>query len=225
VPAAKNPRGKLADLMAATVSDESRRHDWTYAEVRPMPVPPSWKPGDHVRGDCSKGVQFLCRWAGVADPMGEDYGPWGNSQTLWSRLQHLDLPGDLEVGDFVTSGRDGEQHAAMVAEAGDDPLLWSFGRPGAPAFYRLSADRRPAQYLRNPLPGFVSTPADRLRARTGWFAWVAWRLGEGDWRDRGPLSAAVRPDVPKAVPLSWWARYALFLANRKRPDRPKGGKI
>lgn len=208
-------RARLLLLMRQTVADESAHLTWSYREVRPMPVPASWHAGQRVVGDCSKGVQYLCKWAGCKDPMQEEYGPYGNSQTLWLRLQHLARATELEVGDIVTFGRDGDEHATMVCEGGADPLLWSFGRQGAPELYRLSQDRRPAQFCRNPLPIFTPTPADKLRAQTGWFAWVGWKLGEGGWRTYGQADPKVRPNVPSRIPLSWWARYAKFLKNRK----------
>lgn len=218
-----NYRKKIVALMRATVADEATAHTWRYEAVRPMPVPPTWKAGQDVYGDCSKGAQFLCKWVGAVDPMGEDYGPFGNSQTLWSRLQHLDSQEELLAGDFVTFGRDGEEHATVVCEPGPDPLLWSFGHQGTPEFYRLSADRRPAQYLRNPLPKYVPTPEERCRARTGWFAWMSWTLSEGDWKGYKLRDPAVRPNVPKRIPVSWWIRRMRFLRNRKRgnpPSRP-----
>lgn len=207
-------RKRLHDLMAATIADEAAHHDWTYQAVRPMAVPATWQPGQAVRGDCSKGVQYLCHWAGAPDPMGNGYSAYGNSQTIWLKLQHLALPAELAVGDVVTFGAWGSEHAAMVLEPGTDPKVWSFGHQGAPNSYRLSQDPRPQQYLRLPVV-YVPTPADVLRARTGWFAWVAWRLGEGDWRHYGPRNPVVRPNVPKAVPAAWWLRLSQFLANRK----------
>lgn len=210
-------RAELVTLMQETLLDERIRGDWTYRAVRPMPVPFSWRPGQWVTGDCSKGVQYLCRWAGTHDPMGRNYDPYGNSQTLWSNLQSLDQPNDLLPGDIVTFGYNGDDHAAMVLEPSADPVLWSFGHQGAPNTYRLSYDTRPKQYRRNPLPVHVPTPEERLRAMTGWFAWVAWRLGEGDWRTYGKLNPRVRPDVPKMIPPDWWKRYADFLRNRKHP--------
>lgn len=182
-----------------------------------MPVPAAWRPGQRVIGDCSKGCQYIAHWANGPDPMGEGFGPYGNSQTIWLRLQHLDFAAQLEVGDMVTFGIAGDDHAASVMEKGPDPLLWSFGHQGAPNSYRLSADDRPAQFLRMPIV-YVPTPEDRLRARTGWFAWVAWRLGEGDWRHQGPANREVRPDVPKRIPASWWVRYQKFLRNRRKPN-------
>jgi len=209
-------RDELHRLMLATIADELEHRTWTYHAVRPMYVPPRWYPGERVTGDCSKGVQYLARWADGPDPMGEGFGPAGNSSTLWLRLPHLASARELELGDIVTFGHDGDEHAAMVLEPGDDPLVWSFGHQGAPNRYRLSSDRRPQQYLRYPVPTPAPTAEDRLRARTTWFAWVAWRLGEGEWRRYGKRNPRVRPNVKRRVPLSWWRRYAKFLARRGR---------
>lgn len=217
-----DPRNVLATLMRQTVSDEAAHHDWTYHAVRPCSMPPRpWRPGESVTGDCSKGVQFLSWWARQPDPMRQGFDPYGNSYTLWLRLQHLNDARDLLVGDVVTFGKDGDEHAARVLEADPvhgDPLLWSFGHQGAPNTYRLSQDGRPAQFLRVPLPVYVPTPDDQLRSRNDWFAWVAWRLGEGDWQHHKPADPSVRPNVPKVIPAAWWVRYAKFLARRKRPN-------
>lgn len=208
-------RASMHDLMRSTITDEYIHHTWTYDPVRPLPVPASWHTGQHVIGDCSKGCQYIAHWAKAPDPMGQGYGPYGNSQTIWTHLQHMDEPSELDVGDVITFGAWGSEHAALVMEKGADPLLWSFGHQGAPNSYRLSYDRRPRQYLRMPIV-YVPTPQDRLRSRTSWFAWVAWKLGEGDWRHYGPANPKVRPNVPKRIPAEWWARYIQFLANRKR---------
>lgn len=220
---ASDYRAELERVMRETLADEIAHSDWTYAAVRPCYMPTSkreWRPGTRVRGDCSKGVQFMCWFVpGLPDPMKENWDPYGNSQTLAVRLQHI-AKNDLLVGDIVTFGVAGEEHAAMVLEApskanGYDPLLWSFGHQGAPNTYRLSVDRRPAQYLRNPLPSYVPTPLDKARARTGWFAWVAWKLGEGDYAAYGPANKTARPNVPKVIPAAWWTRYAKFVLRRK----------
>lgn len=220
--ASKDIRAELARLMQATLADETAHHDWSYHAVRPMSVPPTWNPGQQVVGDCSKGVQYLCRWAGAPDPMANHFAPYGNSQTLWVTLQHLSSPGELFVGDIVTFGHDGNEHAAMVLERGADPLLWSFGHQGAPNSYRLSWDRREHQYLRLPAPAYVPTPQDKLRSRTGWFSWVAWRQGEGDWLHYGVSNKKVRPAVPILIPPLWWVRLGKFLAARNNGDQPTG---
>jgi hypothetical protein len=222
-------RDRMAVLMRGTVADEARNHDWTYAAVRPMPVPKSWNPGQHVRGDCSKGAQFIAAWSHAPDPMGLEFGSYGNSQTMTAHLEHLDHPRELLVGDYVTFGPDGSDHATVVMEAGPDPLLWSFGRPGAPNSYRLSYDRRERYYLRNPVAVKPPTRQEKLRAKTGYWSWLQWRLGEGAWRHYKKSNPKVRPNVPTHIPLSWLRRYFRFLRNRKRGnqtklDTPTGGK-
>lgn len=216
---AKDIRGELATLMKATLADEQAQHDWTYLAVRPCFVPPSWQPGQKVSGDCSKGVQFLCRWASAPDPMGNSFSLYGNSQTIWLTLQHLPSAADLLVGDIVTFGHDGDEHAAMVLESGLDPVMWGFGHQGAPDSNPLSFDHREKQFLRLPVPKYVPTPEDKLRAKTGYFSWVAWKLGEGDWKHYGDANPTVRPDVPSVIPPSWWKRYVTFLANRKKGNK------
>lgn len=206
-------------MMRATLDD---RANWTYHAIRPLPVPVSWRPGQHVTADCSHGVKLLCRWAGAPDPMDGNFSPYGNSSTLCLKLPHLARRSDLKVGDVVTFGAYGSQHAAMVLEPGSDPLVWSFGHQGAPNTYRLSQDHREQQYLRLRVPDYVPTPEDKLRARTGWWAWVAWRLGEGDWKKHGKANGRVRPAVPKVIPARWWVELARFLAARKRADEASG---
>ncbi len=217
--AAIDYRKALERLMDETAADHG---NWTYRAVRPLKLGARpWRKGMKVVSDCSKGVQNLCWFARCPhDPMGRDWDEYGNSQTLWSNCQHLDKASELQVGDFVTFGRDGEEHAAMVRHTGVDPMLWSDGHQGAPNFYRLSYDRREHQFLRNPIPKVTPTKAERCRARTGWFAWVAWRLGEGDWKTYGKSNRTVRPNVPKVIPVTWWTRYARFIARRKKADRP-----
>jgi hypothetical protein len=213
-------RAKQKTLMRQTVADEAAHHDWTYLAARPRPVPPSWKPGQHVIGDCSKGCQFIDRWSGNPnDPMHMDYGPYGNSQTIWMHCQHLAHPSDLKVGDFVTFGYDGSEHAAKVYETGNDPLLWSFGHQGAPNFYRLSWDRRPHQLCRNPVPKYTPTPDQILRAKTGWFAWMQWLNGTGDWHKKGKKNKHVRPNIPRRIPLRWWKRRIQYHLRRHRGTR------
>lgn len=205
--------------MLATLADEAAHHLWTYHAIRPMPVPISWKQGQHVVGDCSKGVQYLCRWAGGPDPMGLGWNDYGNSSTLWLHLQHLDTPSQLQIGDIVTFGPGGDEHATMVLEPGTDPLLWSFGHQGAPDTYRLSQDHRPYQLLLYPVPKYIPTPQEILRSKTTWFAWVAWRLGEGDWKGYKPLDDTVRPNVPKLISPLWWIRLTAYLLNRNKANK------
>ncbi len=213
-------RGKMKSLMTATIQDQNANHTWTYAAIRPLPVPATWHPGQKVRSDCSKGCQYIAKWGGAPDPMGRRFDAYGNSTTMTAHLHHLDHPSDLEVGDYVTFGPDGNDHAATVMEKGADPLLWSDGHQGAPNSYHLSYDRRERHYLRNPITVEPPTPQEKLRAKTGYWAWLQWKLGEGAWRKYKPSDPKVRPNVPKRIPLRWWRRYATFLRNRNQANNP-----
>jgi lysozyme len=61
-----------------------------------------------------------------------------------------------------------------------------------------------------------------LRARTGYWAWLDWRLAEGPWKGYAPRAFGVRPHVPAAVPAAWWRRERAFLAARHHA--PGGAK-
>ena len=207
--------------MMATLQEQASHRNWFYTEARPRFVPPD--PTTHsdedTYGDCSKGTQYIAKWSGAPDPMGMGFGPYGNSQSIWAHLHHASSAADLKVGDCITFGIDGDQHATMVLEAGSDPLLWSFGHQGAPNTYRLSQDGRPAQFCMMPIAPYKPSPADKLRAETGYWAWVAWRLGEGDWKHYGKKNQFVRPNVPRWIPSNWWKRYAKFIKNRKKGNK------
>jgi len=149
--------------------------------------------------------------------MRNGWSVFGNSGTITAVLPHLLSPAELEVGDVVTFGPFGDEHAAMVLEAGGDPLLWSFGHQGAPNTYRLSWDGRVRYYRRLPVGPLVLTKADRLRAKVGYWSWLAWTLGEGDWLGFGRSNATVRPAVPARIPADWWKARARFLLRRGHP--------
>lgn len=209
--------------MTATIADEAAHHDWTYRAVRPCYVPAFWEAGKDVWGDCSKGVQFLSKWDNLPDPMHQDYGPYGNSTTLWLELVHIDLS-EVKIGDIVVFGVNGSEHAAMVKgiirnAAGHviDLRLWSFGHQGAPNAYLLSQDGRVYQCLRLRVHATHSkVPASVLRAKTGYGSWRQWRLGKGAWRGYGKRNRSVRPNVPHRIPLRWWKMFAQSLHHQRR---------
>lgn len=216
-------RTALHDVMHETLADEARHFNWTYAPVRPESVPTlhrAYTDGLRIRADCSKGCEFLDWWAGSPSCMGTGFTPYGNSQTICFHLHHLNSAADLWVGDIITFGPWGNEHAARVLERGNDPLLWSHGHQGAPNTYRLSYDARQRQFLRAQIAATPATPQDYLRAMTGWFSWMAWYQGEGPWRHYGKANKTVRPNVPKLIPRSWWLARVKFLANRKNGDGP-----
>lgn len=67
-----------------------------------------------------------------------------------------------------------------------------------------------------PMPARVTVieAVDKARAQKGQYAWLAWNLGEGDWKDWGPSNKLVRPKVPLAITKAWWAFRARFLGQR-----------
>lgn len=213
-------------VMKATVADEAKNHSWLYRAIRPLRVV-IWHLGLKVVSDCSTGARIVSRTADGPDPMGLHYAPYGNSATACAHLDHYDHVRELQVGDYVTFGILGHEHMAVVQALGPDPLLWSDGHQGAPNNYRLSQDGRPYQLLRNPVEVVPETPKEKLRAKTGYWSWLQWYLGEGAWRHYGKRAKDVRPDVPRWVPLGWWKRLAhlMWLRRKKRANVPTTAAI
>lgn len=221
-----NPvRAALAVTMRASLADQEVHHDWTYAAVRPLSYPGKQGAGYPVgnkRSDCSWGVRLNCWWTkDTPDPMLAGFNDSGNSSTLCARLVHVETASELEVGDIITIGVNGGEHACQVLIAGSDPTVWSDGHQGAPNSFPISADTRwPKQYLRLPLPDVPETPKEKLREKTGYWAWMQWLLGEGSWRNYLPKEADVRPNVPRVIPTSWWLARAKYLLARKKGNPP-----
>ena len=55
----------------------------------------------------------------------------------------------------------------------------------------------------------------KLRAKTGYAAWLNWTLGERAWKPYGHANRSVRPHVPAKIPASWLHRRAKLLAGRR----------
>ncbi len=62
-----------------------------------------------------------------------------------------------------------------------------------------------------PKPVVEPTPAQQLRSRTGYWSWLAWRLGQQAWKGYGHANPTVRPHVPRAIPDAWWRQAAIHL--------------
>lgn len=53
-----------------------------------------------------------------------------------------------------------------------------------------------------------------LRAKTGYYPWLAWYLHEGAWRHYAVHATIVRPRVPAVIPSTWWRRERAFVRAR-----------
>lgn len=224
-------RQRLQALMKQTVDDQIRFRNWTYAAVRPQEIIRTYSNLVRVYADCSDGCRDLARLAGVPDdPAGTNYASYGNSRSIWLHLHHAPSTIGAQTGDIFTFGfYSGEKHACMAFDVTDqaDPLCWNLGTQGQPAFKRLSHEivghrgMHVTLCVLNLPPDPPPTHEDKLRAMTGWYAWVAWKLGEGvtTWKPYGPANAKVRPAVPRVIPPIWWRDLSRFLLARKRGDK------
>lgn len=220
-------RARMQYYMKLSVNDQERYRNWNYEAVRPQRIPSSYQSGQYVEADCSDGCRMIARWAGVKDdPAGNNYDSYGNSSSIWAHLPHIDLH-DAQPGDMVTFGSyTGEHHVAMFYDLADrhDPIVWNMGTDGQPIFTRLSNEIRyhsgqRVTVCRVKLPPIHLSPQDKLRAMTGFWSWMQWKLGEGHWKKYKPASKKVRPNVPAMPPLKWWKAYGKFLLARKKGNK------
>lgn len=223
-------RLEMARLMRLTVDDQARRGTWRYRAVRPQEIIATYSSGQIVEVDCSDYCRTIARLAGVPDdPAGTAWAPYGNSSSIWAHL-HTALPiTAAEVGDmFVFGFSTGELHACMVYDVTNphDPVVANMGTSGQPVFRKLSQEiaGHPGAAvtlckIRLPAAPVVPPAVAKLRAETGFYAWLAWQLGEQDWKHYGPENRSVRPKVARVVSPAWWARRARYLANRKKPNK------
>jgi len=214
--------------MASTVGSQARIGNWRYAFWRPQDVQYTAQQivTETIDSDCSSGCRILCHAASAPDPAGNGYASWGNSSTIWARCEHITLS-EAQPGDMATFGYStGEHHVCMLWEpAGNgDWWVWNHGRPGDPHKGLLSQEREghagmTVTIVSLGVPDPPPTPEDKLREKTGFYSWVAWKLGEGPWRKYGKASPKVRPHVPRVIPVKWWRQYAAFLRARKKPNK------
>ena len=87
--------------------------------------------------DCSGFVTVCYFLAGAPDPNGRGYDGEGWTATLLDRMTAI-AQDDVQAGDVVVFGDYPGRHAAIVLEAGDDPLLASHGQERGPLAIRVS---------------------------------------------------------------------------------------
>lgn len=219
-------RAALQRTMAATAADEAAHANAVYSFWRPMAVPTktrAYVPGLKWNADCSSGYRDVCWWTpGAPDPFDNGWSSWGNSSTIWMELPHITLA-EAEPGDAVTFGASGDHHVSMLYEKiGSWWDVWNFGRQGQPVIVPLAyeiADHEgmPVTFCKL-MDDPPATPEDKLRAKTGFWAWLAWYLGEGrhGWKPYGARNPDVRPNVPKKISADWWAQEKAFVAARNK---------
>lgn len=227
-------RQRAVNLIGETVADQARLRLDRYAAVRPQDIPLRWVTGQRLTLDCSDYCRFICRVAGIPDPAGNSYAPFGNSSSIWLHLQHIPIL-EAQPADIVTFGyTSGEHHASILHSFEAKVGQWrvgNFGAQGQPIIdwlaQEIAAHRgMTVTVCRVEVTDPPPTAADKLRAMTGFYAWVAWRLGEGPWRHYQPRTPSVRPNVPRNIVVarpSWFPRLAQFEANRHKPDRMRAG--
>jgi len=217
-------RASLVGTMDKTAADEALAHNATYEAIRPMRVPTATRAYPRKLkwiADCSSGCRDVCWWTpGAPDPFHNNWAPYGNSSTIYFALHHAPLS-EAEPGDIYTFGfHYGEHHAAMHHSPGK---VWNFGAQGQPVITTLAHEQAghagmTVTLCKLPIVDPPPTPQQKLQAMTGFYSWVAWRLGEGPWKHWGDANPKVRPHVPVKIPKDWWEHYESFLANRKKGD-------
>ena len=217
-------RARIVSYWLWGIAHESQIH---YRQARPMEdvrsssrlkMLPRW-------ADCSEFVTDGYAYAGAPDPNGLNYSGAGYTGTLLTHGAKISQS-SLLPGDLVVFGRSPGVHVCGVLAAGVDPLLASHGQEAGPIKISLSVEKKYhagetvtcLRTLPRPQPKApLKVTPGTLRARTGYWAWLCWRIAEGDWKPYGRRNALVRPHVAKKTSASWWARSRKFLAARKEP--------
>jgi hypothetical protein len=122
-----------------------------YEQVRPFPIVagPTLielldKSEDFNDWDCSGSTVEIFHCAGLQDPTGFNFAGLGNTSTMLGHLKHYTDPSRAQPGALVIFGADlglGNQHVAIVVEAGKDPELFSHGSANKALLLPLSAEQ------------------------------------------------------------------------------------
>ena len=97
-----------------------------------------------IYSDCSAWVTYCYAWAGARDPNELNFDGEGYTGTLLEHGERIAV-GQCLPGDVVVFGPPPGVHAALIIEAGKDPLTSSMGEQGQPAAMTFLGE---ATYLR-----------------------------------------------------------------------------
>ncbi|MGA8464195.1 MAG: hypothetical protein WB688_08525, partial [Trebonia sp.] len=85
-----------------------------YAEIRPYPlIPPRTLP---FTTDCSGFAAMMARWSGAADPTGNGFNGFGNTDTMLAQSHHI-TQAETQPGDFAVFGLHPSQHMVVLTQS------------------------------------------------------------------------------------------------------------
>lgn len=122
----------------------------SYAEIRPYPlIPARTLP---FTTDCSGLAAMMAKWSGAADPTGNGFNGWGNTDSVLAHSQHISRA-DTQPGDFAVFGQSPSVHMVVLTQSaagGNGALCVSHGQPGDPVEVPLSEEivAQPITFLR-----------------------------------------------------------------------------
>ena len=130
-----------------------------YAEIRPYPlIAPRTLP---FTTDCSGFAAMMARWSGAADPTGNGFNGFGNTDTMLAQSHHI-TQAETQPGDFAVFGLHPSQHMVVLTQSaagGNGALCVSHGQQGDPVEVPLSEEivAQPITFLRL-MPGGAVPP-------------------------------------------------------------------
>ena len=174
--------------------------------------PGGWESVNAIDLGAPVGTPVFAVADGVIDPS-KGFGFSSGARTWGYRLT---LARDLGPPCFYTHMGGLAKGIAPGARVREGQRLGWIGRmPGYPPHLHFAVEPPGDPTLIAYLPPVPRTPEEKLRARTGFYAWANWLLGRGRWKPYGKANPKVRPDVPARIPRRWWRRLAMML--RRRP--------
>lgn len=205
-------QARLSALMDGTARNAA---NWHYYAQRPEPRDANVKEVTLAQAlfgvidaDCSWGFKILCCLAGLPfDPTGFDWGPAGNSSSIYATLKKISF-GQLQVGDAITFGPD--HHVVMVREPGRDyatTKVWSNGAEIGPLIDTLAAEM--AFQHGHPMAFCQLLPPAPANPFAGFAAWAKWWMGG---------RKGLRPNAPLPIPDDWWRKLREVELAAKAPE-------
>jgi hypothetical protein len=122
----------------------------SYAEIRPYPlIAPRTLP---FTTDCSGFAAMMARWSGAADPTGNKFNGFGNTDSMLANSTPIPAA-ETQPGDFAVFGKNPSVHMVVLTQSaagGNGALCVSHGQQGDPVEVPLSEEivAQPITFLR-----------------------------------------------------------------------------